>query len=68
MFGKEHYVVTRAIEALDCSKEFKDDNFIVSSYRPEGGKRSYPMYHMTRDGFVFLAMGFNGKRAAHLES
>jgi len=50
--------VIKAIKALDCSREFKELNFEVSSYKPEGAKRSYPMYLMTRDGFTFLAMGF----------
>ncbi|WP_319584894.1 Rha family transcriptional regulator [uncultured Pseudodesulfovibrio sp.] len=67
VFGKQHHNVIRDIEALDCSQEFKELNFEVYSYKPEGAKRSYPMYHMTRDGFVFLAMGFNGKRAAQFK-
>jgi Rha family phage regulatory protein len=58
VFGKEHYDVIKAIEALDCSKEFRDGNFTVSSYSVPNNRRPYPMYLMTRDGFTFLAMGF----------
>jgi Rha family phage regulatory protein len=70
VFGKTHFNVMESIKALDCSSEFIELNFQVSSYKPEGAKRSYPMYLMTRDGFTFLAMsdagatGFTGARAA----
>lgn len=37
---------------LVCSKEFKELKFEVSSCKPKGAKRSYPMYLMTRDGFA----------------
>ena len=59
-----------SIKTLDCSEEFLERNFALSSYKPAGAKRSYPMYLMTRDGFTFLAMsdagatGFTGARAA----
>ncbi len=52
---------------LDCSEDFRKSNFGLSSYKPEGAKRSYPMYLMTRDGFTFLAMGFTGARAAEFK-
>ena len=32
--------------------------------QPNGGVANYPAYTITRDGFVFLAMGFTGKEAA----
>jgi Rha family phage regulatory protein len=66
VFGKPHYVVLRAIAALDCSEQFTADNFIASEYTDATG-RSLPMQVMTRDGFTFLAMGFNGKRAAQFK-
>lgn len=31
---------------------------------PNGGTRTYRIFRITRDGFVFLAMGFTGKEAA----
>jgi Rha family phage regulatory protein len=59
-FGKQHKNILQAVEALDCSAEFRELNFQLSSYTPENAKRSYPMYEMTRDGFTFLVMGFTG--------
>ena len=67
-FGKRHDDVLKALRNLDCSDKFRDRNFAASEYQVETGlghMRSYPMYLMTRDGFVFLVMGFEGKRAAH---
>lgn len=63
-FGKEHKNVLRDIENLECSPEFRQLNFEHTPYiHPQNGE-SYPMYHLTRDGFAFLAMGFTGKKAA----
>lgn len=66
-FGKVHRDVVRAIENIECSKEFRLRNFAQSSFEaemPNGGKRKHKAYRLTRDGFVFLAMGFTGKDAA----
>lgn len=62
-FGKQHKVVLRAIENLDCSAEFGRRNFAPSSYNNSQNK-AQPMYEITRDGFVFLCMGFTGQQAA----
>lgn len=62
-FGKSHKTVLRAIAKLECSKEFTERNFALSEYTDSTG-RKLPMYRLTRDGFVFLAMGFTGKDAA----
>ena len=62
-FGKRHDNVLRDIERLECSKEFTALNFEGSGYKDSTG-RLLPMYHLTKDGFVFLAMGFTGKEAA----
>ncbi|TSK05142.1 MAG: Rha family transcriptional regulator [Geobacter sp.] len=64
VFGKLHHNILRDIESLECSKEFRELNFEGSSYAVPGQRRSYPMYHITRDGFTFLAMGFTGAKAA----
>lgn len=66
-FGKAHYRVLRAIENLECSPEFRAANFGASQYEvktPTGGTKMRPMYTITKDGFMFLAMGFTGKEAA----
>jgi Rha family phage regulatory protein len=66
-FGKKHFHVLRAIKNLDCSPEFRASNFGLTSkpvQMPGGGVRNDTVCTMTRDGFVFLAMGFTGKEAA----
>ncbi len=62
-FGKRHDNVIRAIRNLEVSREFWLLNFEESAYLNERGKKQ-PIYHVTRDGFAFLAMGFTGKEAA----
>jgi Rha family phage regulatory protein len=64
-FGKRHDTVLRAIKNLDCSPEFTDRNFAVcyENNKLQNGKPQ-PFYRMTRDGFVFLCMGFTGREAA----
>lgn len=62
-FGKLHKTVLRAIANLDCSVEFNRRNFVPVEYLDAKGEKR-PCYRITRDGFVFLAMGFTGKEAA----
>lgn len=62
-FGKQHKSVLRAIQNLECSKGFTGRNFALSEYTDPSG-RKLPFYEITRDGFMFLAMGFTGKTAA----
>lgn len=68
IFGKEHKNVLRDIRELDCSDDFRGLNFEPSlkiRQLPNGmGERQDPYYFITRDGFVFLVMGFTGKTAA----
>lgn len=68
-FEKEHKVVLRLINSLECSDLFRRHNFVLSCYERKNGNitRSYPMYYLTRDGFTFLAMGFTGKSAAQFK-
>ena len=66
-FGKRHADVLRAVEKLECSPDFSERNFALTSAevaQPNGGFRAVPMYRITRDGFAFLAMGFTGRAAA----
>ena len=65
-FEKEHKNVIRDIRELDCSEEFRLLNFEQSSYKNQQGKKQ-PCYCMTRDGFVFLVMGYRGKKAVHFK-
>lgn len=61
-FGKEHKHVTRDIRELECSEDFRQSNFGLTSYRDLQGK-SQPMYQITKDGFTLLVMGYNGEKA-----
>ncbi|MGN1056974.1 MAG: Rha family transcriptional regulator, partial [Comamonas sp.] len=62
-FGKRHKNVMQAIANLECSPEFNRLNFQPVEYLDAKGEKR-PCYRITRDGFVFLAMGFTGKEAA----
>ncbi len=66
VFEKEHGKVIRDIRNLDCSEEFGQSNFGLTSFEDSQG-RSQPQYLMTRDGFTFLAMGFTGAKAAQFK-
>lgn len=61
-FKKEHKDVLKAIGNLDCSKEFFAAHFCAATFENRG--KQYPMYQITRDGFMFLCMGFTGEEAA----
>jgi len=63
VFGRHHRDVLRSIGNLDCSQEFTERNFALSEYHDPTGRRLRE-YRMTRDGFMFLAMGFTGAEAA----
>lgn len=64
-FGKRHADVLRAIKKLACSQEFTERNFAQCLKINElANGKTEPYFRITRDGFVFLAMGFTGKEAA----
>ena len=65
-FGRNHSDVLRSIRNLDCSLEFNARNFALVKYKDAKGEER-PMYHITRDGFTYLAMGFTGKIAAQFK-
>lgn len=65
-FGKLHKNVMQSIENLECSKSFTELNFQPSEYTDSTG-RKLPEVLMTRDGFIFLAMGFTGAKAAQFK-
>ena len=62
-FGKRHDNVLQAIQNMECSSEFSALNFKGAEY-PDAQGKSRPMYEISKDGFVFLVMGFTGSRAA----
>lgn len=61
-FGKEHKRVMQDIRELKCSNQFKQHNFVLSSYKSEQN-RELPMYVMNKDGFTLLVMGYTGEIA-----
>ena len=67
-FNKEHRTVLRSISEnlKDDEDGFGQSNYVQSSYINKQNK-TQPMYHLTKDGFMFLAMGFTGKKANTLK-
>ena len=73
LFEKRHDHVLRDIGALLAkapdlgSREFTQTNYQAAPKNgesfPANTLRNYLRFDMTRDGFVLLAMGFNGERA-----
>lgn len=62
VFEKRHADVLRDIENMNCSEEFRQRNFALSSYKTEQNKNQKE-YVVTKDGFVMLAMGYTGLKA-----
>lgn len=68
VFEKEHKNVTQSIHRLTDQlylaghREWHELNFQPVTYADAKGE-ARPCFHMTRDGFSLLAMGFTGKRA-----
>jgi Rha family phage regulatory protein len=61
-FGKDHKFVMRKIRELKCSNEFLSANFAPSSYIGKDNAVT-PMYEITEEGFMFIAMRFTGNEA-----
>ncbi|HIF9370480.1 TPA: Rha family transcriptional regulator [Photobacterium damselae] len=69
-FNKLHKDVLRKIESLDCSDVFASAHFYAHVQKLNIGNaavRDSKYYQMTKDGFMFLVMGFTGKRAATIK-
>ncbi|MDD1792537.1 Rha family transcriptional regulator [Enterovibrio sp. ZSDZ42] len=68
-FGKLHKDVLRKIDNLECSAEFASAHFYAHEEFVQAGavKRKSKVYEMTKDGFMFLVMGFTGKPAAQIK-
>jgi len=66
-FEKRHADVLRAIENLECSRNFQERNFALSLYTRKlsaGGSKQEKEFIITRDGFTMLVMAFTGPKAA----
>lgn len=66
IFNKQHKDVLRKLESLECSSDFNERNFTLVEYKDAKGENR-PMYEMTKDGFIFLVMGFTGAAAAKIK-
>jgi Rha family phage regulatory protein len=62
-FDKLHKNVLQSIRNLDCSPQFNRLNFQSVGYQDNKNERRKE-YQIARDGFMYLVMGFTGKRAA----
>lgn len=65
-FGKRHDNILKDVRELECSEDFSLLNFEESKRKDERGKYQ-PKFNITFDGFMFLAMGYRGKKAAQLK-
>ncbi len=59
-FEKQHHHVVQKIESLECSEQFLTRNFSRVKFEHRGN--TYNAYQITKNGFVFLVMGFTGKK------
>jgi len=68
VFGKRHDNVMDSIRHLrsdmPADRLLNFEETVITRPNPSGGEPiKSPAYHLTRDGFTLLAMGFTGKRA-----
>ena len=63
-FQKRHSDVLRAIKNMKCSQKFRERNFALcfENNKLQNGKPR-KFYQMTKDGWMFLVMGFSGEKA-----
>lgn len=64
-FGKQHHHVMQKLDALDCSDQFLTSNFSRVKFEHRGN--TYDACEMSKDGFMFLVMGFTGSKAAAIK-
>jgi Rha family phage regulatory protein len=70
-FGKQHKDVLRKIDRIlvDAPSEFTSAHFCANVQNQQVGnnQRDLRTYQLTKDGFMFLVMGFTGAKAAELK-
>lgn len=64
-FGKQHKHVAEKLRSIQCSEQFLTANFSAVKFSHRGNE--YDAWEMTKDGFMFLVMGFTGKKAAMIK-
>ena len=69
LFDKRHTHILEKIDNLGCSPEFASANFSAHVQTIQAGavQRESKYYEMTKDGFMFLVMGFTGAAAAKIK-
>ena len=69
VFDRRHDRVLRAIEDAKSNlpKNGDVENAIITATYVDTKGESRPMYLLNRDGFMFVVMGFTGKKAAELK-
>ncbi|SFY16238.1 Rha family transcriptional regulator [Azotobacter vinelandii] len=65
-FGKARKTVLRKISGARCSEKFHRHNFVPVEYVDAKGEKR-PMYELTKDGFMFVVMGFTGQKADQMK-
>ena len=69
-FKKRHADVLRAYDGIQCSPEYRERNFALTMEDvpgPKGAVRQERIIRMTKNGFMFMVMGFTGKEAARIK-
>ena len=61
-FGKQHAHVMRNVKSLERLGDFYRSNFGAIEYVDRRG-RNQRLFQMTKDGLMFLVMGFTGEQA-----
>ena len=63
-FGRRHSDVIKAIEdKMKVNEILRSPKYFIESTYTDKSNRQSKEYLLTRDGFSFIVMGFNGKRA-----
>lgn len=65
-FDRQHKDVLKSIKNLDCSEDFNRRNFALIDFK-DVRNRTQQEYTITKDGFIFLVMGFTGKEASRFK-
>ena len=69
-FKKAHKNILRAFDQLDCSPEYQRLNFqpLIETYTVgNGATRESRVVRMTKDGFIFKVLGFQGAEAGRIK-
>ena len=68
MFDRAHKNVLQAVRNLHCSPEFHRANFQPFNFNglPASSGEEWALVEMTKDGFMFLALGFTGPAVGRL--